>query len=166
MKNYKLSLMTAVLLTILTITFATAGDKRGELSDPTHLRDGIDLAVQEPYQKGATVTLSPGEAGENVSIDVPSGKLFVVETVTAYGSAPFDQRISLSLATHIAPDNTYRSHYLTSERHTVSGETYHRATHSLKVYGDTPSINVRVDRNTAPDTVTFRFMVSGYLVTK
>jgi hypothetical protein len=166
MKNCKLSLLTAALLSLLTITFAIAGDNRVENVDRTTLTDGINLAVQEPYQKSATVTLSTGESAENLSIDVPSGKLFVIETVTAYGSAPSDQRVSLSLSTHVAPDNSYRSHYLTAERQTVNGETYYRATHALKLYADVPNFNVRVERNASPDSVTFRFTVSGYLVTK
>ena len=166
MKSYKLSIITA-LLTILAISVAIAArDTPRQPSDATNLSDGIDLAVQEPYQKSATVTLSTGESGENVSIDVPSGKLFVIETVTVSGSAPSDQRISLGLMTHIAPDLVSRQHYLTAERQTINGETYHRATHALKIYADTPYVYVRAERSSAPDTVTFRFMVSGYLVTK
>lgn len=128
--------------------------------------DGIDLTTMEPFQQSVIVTLNPGQSGVNVSIEVPSGKLFVIEQVSASGSAPSDQRIDLSLLTHIAPDLTNRTHYLLSDRQIVTGITYYKTSQTVKIYADTPNVYARVSRSASPDTVTFRFTVSGYFVNK
>lgn len=165
LKQYLLA--TAGLLffvTVISLAFTRTGHGGNQ---PARQSDGIDLTVMEPYQASATVTLSSGEIARNVGVEVPQGKLFVIEQISAYGSAPSDQRISLSLSSHIAPDSSNRSHYLLAERQTVNGTTYQRSFQTTKIYADTPSINLRVERNAASaDSVTFRFTVSGYFVNK
>ena len=128
--------------------------------------DGIDLTMMEPFQKSVVVTLNPGQSGVNVSIDVPEGKLFVIEQVSATGSAPSDQKIDLSLMTHIAPDVTSRTHYLLADRQIISGTSHYKTSQMVKIYADTPYVYTRVTRSISPDTVTFRFTVSGYFVNK
>lgn len=163
-KDFAVSL--SVVITALVISMSIAGTGLGISASAVPMSDGIDLNAQTPYQASTTITLGAGESGENVGIDVPVGKLFVIEHVSAYGSAPSDQRIDLSIATHISPDNTNRSHYLTTDRTTGNNRTYYRASQPMKVYGDTPSITTRVARSSSPDSVTFRFTVSGYLIDK
>jgi len=130
------------------------------------ISDGIDLTMMEPFQKAVVVTMNAGQSGVNVSIDIPPGKLFVIEQVSAYGSAPSDQKIDFSLMTHIAPDLTYRSHYLLADRQIISGVAHYKCSQMVKIYADTPNVYARVTRSEAPDTVTFRFTVSGYFVNK
>ena len=128
--------------------------------------DGIDLTTMEPFQKSVVVTLNPGQSGVNVSIDVPEGKMFVIEQVSASGSAPSDQKIDLSLMTHIAPDLTNRTHYLLADRQTISATSHYKTSQMVKIYADTPYVYARVTRSISPDTVTFRFTMSGYFVNK
>jgi hypothetical protein len=167
MKKLKHYLLATVgfLFFVGALTLVVTRDGHGG-SSPARQSDGIDLTVMEPYQESVTATLIAGESGKNVGIAVPAGKLFVVEQVSAYGSAPSDQRINLSVSSHIAPDLSNRSHYLLAERQTVNGTTYYRSFQTVKIYGDTPSITARVERSIATDSVTFRFTVSGYFVNK
>ena len=154
------------LLLIGAMSFVLAGN--GDKGKQTVLRqpDGIDLTVMEPFQQAVTVTLAAGESGKNVGIDVPVGKLFVVEQVSASGSAPSDQRIDLLLMSHISPDLANRSHYLQADRQISGGIAYYKTSQIVKIYADTPSLIARVARSTSPDSVTFRFTVSGYFINK
>lgn len=155
----------AVLLTAGLAVLLITNISRTASAGPVE-RDGIDLLTQQPFQKNVTVTLTAGQAGVNVGIDVPTGKLYVIEQVSLNGSAPSDQIIEFSLMSHIAPDYTNRSHYLSSERQISNSVAYYRATHPVRIYADTPYVYARVSRSASPDTVTFRFTVSGYLIDK
>lgn len=153
-----------LLLFVGAITLSSAAISYGGSS--INSPNPVDLTTMEPYQESVIVTLNSGESGKNVSIDVPGGKLFVVEQISAYGSAPSDQRIDLSVMTHIAPDMTYRSHYLLADRQTINGTSHYKSSQTVKIYGDAPNIYARVARSAAPDSITFRFTVSGYFVNK
>jgi hypothetical protein len=168
MKELKRCLLAGIgfLFLVGVVAFSSSLSGFGAKTAQAKSVDGVDLTVMEPFQAAVTVTLSAGESGKNVTIDVPSGKLFVVEQISASGSAPSDQRIELALLSHVAPDNLYRSHYLLAERQTISGTSYYKTSQMVKIYGDTPNVYARVSRSAAPDTVTFRFTVSGYFVNK
>jgi hypothetical protein len=141
-------------------------------ADPVFVRD-VDRPTAQPFQYEAEVTLTPGQGGQNTVIPVPVGKLLVIENVSAWGTAPVDQRIQqFAIMTHVAPDNVYRSHYLeftkqdngygTANEYTVSSQ-------DLRLYADTPNAYARVTRtsvNNSDSTVTFKFVVSGYFVNK
>jgi hypothetical protein len=118
----------------------------------------------EAFQQKATVKLVAGESGVNVGIDIPVGKRLVIEQVSAYGSTASDQRISFSLMTHVAPDNTYLNYYLLSQKETSGTRNYYTVSQTVKIYADVPNFYVRVSRSAAPDTATFFYTVSGYLI--
>lgn len=120
----------------------------------------------EAFQHRTTVTLAAGEAGKNVAVDIPAGKLLVIEQVSAYGSAASDQRVTFSLLTHVAPDNVYLTHYLVSNKEPGSTRNYFTVSQQVKIYADVPVFYTRVSRNATPDGATFFFTVSGYLINK
>lgn len=138
-------------------------------TNPVFVRD-VDRPTAQPFQYEVEVTLEEGFGGQNAVIPVPVGKLLVIENVSAWGTAPADQRIQqFAILTHVAPDNVYRPHYLqftkqdngygTANEYTVSSQ-------QLRLYADTPNAYARVTRVPADGTVTFRFVVSGYFVNK
>lgn len=118
----------------------------------------------EAFQQETTVKLNPGQSGVNVFVDIPAGKRLVIEQVSAYGSAASDQRITFSLLTQVDPDNTYLTHYLLADKVTSGTKNYYTVSQTVKIYADANSFTTRVSRSTAPDTATFFFTVSGYLV--
>jgi hypothetical protein len=117
----------------------------------------------EAFQQKSTVTLNPGQGGVNVGIDIPAGKRLVIEQVSAYGSAASDQRITFSLLTQVLPDTISLTHYLLSDKVTSGTKNYYTVSQTVKIYADIDVVT-RVSRSAAPDTATFFFTVSGYLV--
>lgn len=128
----------------------------------------IDRPTAQPFQYEAVVTIEDGIQGGNAAIPVPSGKLLVVEYVSAFGSAAPDQRIqTFSINTHVAPDNVLRPHYLQFEKRENGGTNYeYTVSQQLRVYADTPGASAYVFRANNNGTATFRFVVSGYFVDK
>ena len=165
LKNYIASGIGLILFVTVIALFVQTGHGGNPAANPNP-SGGIDLTTMEPFQQEVTVTLNAGQSGQNVPINVPSGKLFVIEQVSAYGSAPSDQRINFSLLTHIAPDLSSRSHRLLFDKITTSGTSYYTVSQMVKIYADTPSAYARVSRSPAIDSVTFYFTVSGYFVDK
>ena len=131
------------------------------------IRD-VDRPTAQPFQYEAVVTLDDGQSGQNVNIPIPSGKLFVIENVSAFGTAPEEQRIeSVSILTHVAPDNTYRSHLMQfTKQEGVIGTNQYTVSQQTRIYGDTPGALARVTRIQPNGTISFRFTVSGYFVDK
>lgn len=138
-------------------------------TNPVFVRD-VDRPTAQPFQYEVEVTVEEGFGGQNAVIPVPVGKLLVIENVSAFGTAPADQRISqFAILTHVAPDNVYRFHYLqftkqdngygTANEYTVSSQ-------QLRLYADTPNAYARVSRVSSTGRATFRFVVSGYFVNK
>lgn len=119
-----------------------------------------------PYQVAVVITLNPGENARNADIRVPTGKLLVVEHVSGIGYAQADQLYEFMLMTRIAPDSISRSHYLNADRDERNGLIYYTISQPITAYADAPGASVRVSRNNAYDSVTFRFTVSGRLIDK
>jgi hypothetical protein len=138
-----------------------------EAGNPVLMRD-VDRPTAQPFQYEAVVTIEDGLQGGNASIPVPSGKLLVIENVSAFGTAPASQRIqTFSINTHVAPDNTLRSHYLQfTPRDTGFSSYEYTVSQPIRVYADTPGAAAYVFRATSSGTATFRFVVSGYFVNK
>lgn len=135
--------------------------------NPVLMRD-VDRPTAQPFQYEAVVTIEDGLQGGNASIPVPSGKLLVIENVSAFGTAPDSQRIqTFSINTHVTPDNTLRPHYLQFTRRDAGSSSYeYTVSQQLRVYADTPGAAAYVFRATSSGTATFRFVVSGYFVNK
>ena len=138
-----------------------------EAGNPVLTRD-VDRPTAQPFQFEAVVTIEDGFQGGNAGIPVPSGKLLVIENVSAFGLAPASQRIqSFSINTHVAPDNVLRSHYLQFTKQDTGFSSYeYTVSQMTRVYADTPSASAYVFRATSSGTATFRFVVSGYFVDK
>jgi len=132
-------------------------------TNPVLTRD-VDRPTAQPFQQEVMVTVNDGESGQNGFITVPAGKLFVVEHVSALGSAPADQTIdNAGVLTRILPDLTQRQHYLNITKQESAGINFYRVSQQVKLYGN-GSVGVRFSRFPAVGTVTFRFTVSGYFV--
>ena len=135
-------------------------------TNPVFVRD-VDRPTAQPFQYEAIVTLGEGDGGQNTSIPVPSGKLLVIEQVSAAAFASADQRISFSILTHVAPDNAMRPHYLQSTKEEIgSGTNLYTVSQQTRIYADTPGAAARITRAGTTGTVTARFTVSGYFVNK
>jgi hypothetical protein len=128
----------------------------------------VDRPTAQPFQYEAVVTVEDGFQGGNAAIPVPSGKLLVIENVSAHGSAPDSQRIqTFSINTHVAPDNVLRPHYLQFTKQDTGFNSYeYTVSQQTRIYADTPSASAYVFRATSSGTATFRFVVSGYFVNK
>ncbi len=135
-----------------------------DAANPIYVRD-VDGAKQ-PFQQEVEVTLEPGMTAQNGGIVVPVGKLMVIEQVSATAAPPAGQRFLFSLLTHVAPDLTLRQNFLQATHETVGPSTYYLVSQSVRIYADTPSAAVRVDRIATTDTVTVTFVVSGYFIDK
>lgn len=134
-------------------------------TNPVFVRD-VDRPTAQPFQQEVIVTVNDGESGQNGFIIVPAGKLFVIEHVSALGSAPTDQTIdNVGVLTHILPDLSQRQHYLNITKQESAGVNFYRVSQQVKLYGN-GSVGVRFSRFPAVGTVTFRFTVSGYFVDK
>ena len=130
---------------------------------PVFVRD-VDRPTDQPFQQEVVVTVNDGEGGQNGFITVPAGKLFVVEQVSALGTAPADQTIeNVAVLTRIVPDLTQRQHYLNITKQESANINFYRVSQQVKHYGN-GSVGVRFSRFPAVGTVTFRFTVSGYFV--
>jgi hypothetical protein len=136
-------------------------------ANPVLVRD-VDRPERQPFQYQADVTLEEGFGGQSAAIPVPQGKLLVIEHVSAFGTAPSDQRINtFSILTHVAPDNTYRAHFLQSTKEDIgNGTNQYMVSQQLRLYADTPNAIVSISRFGATGTATVRFVVSGYFVNK
>ena len=138
-----------------------------DAGNPVLMRD-VDRPTAQPFQYEAVVTIEDGLQGGNASIPIPSGKLLVIENVSAFGTASASQRIqTFSINTHVAPDNTLRPHYLQfTPRDTGFSSYEYTVSQQVRVYADTPGAAAYVFRATSSGTATFRFVVSGYFVNK
>ena len=133
-------------------------------TNPVVIRDA-NFNAQTPYQASVDLVIGPGQGGENAEISVPPGKLFVIEHVSAFSST--NQTLdTFALLTHIAPDNTYRTHYLNNDRRQLTTGGIYTVSESLKLYADAPGVLVRATRLGSTDSVTIRYTVSGYLMDK
>ena len=134
-------------------------------TNPVLTRD-VDRPTAQPFQYEAVLTIEDGIQGGNAAIPVPSGKLLVIENVSAFGTAPAEQRIqTFSINTHVAPDNVLRSHYLQFTKQDTGFNSYeYTVSQPIRIYADTPSASAYVFRATSSGTATFRFIISGYFV--
>ncbi|MEQ1605434.1 MAG: hypothetical protein ABL999_11265 [Pyrinomonadaceae bacterium] len=133
-------------------------------TNPVVIRDA-NYQAQQPYQAAVDLVIGPGQGGENAEIPVAPGKLFVIEHVSAFSST--DQTLdTFALLTHIAPDNTLRTHYLNNDRRQLTTGGIYTVSESLKLYADAPGVVVRATRLGSTDSVTVRYTVSGYLIDK
>jgi hypothetical protein len=134
--------------------------------NPLSIRD-VDRPTAQPFQYEVDLTVGPGFGGQNAFVPVPAGKLLVIEHVSAFGYTPNDQEIdTFAILTHVAPDNTYRFHYLDFEKRSVGTQSTYTVSESLRLYADTPGATVRASRLGSTGSVTFKYTVSGYLVDK
>lgn len=134
-------------------------------SNPVYVRD-IDNPARQPFQQEVELTLDPGKGGENVAINVPIGKLFVIEQISASGFAPAGQKMLFSVMTHIAPDLVTRRHLLQTTNSAFGASNFFMASQSVRIYADTPSALARAERDFTTGTATARFVVSGYFFDK
>lgn len=134
-------------------------------TNPVYVRD-IDNPARQPFQQEVELMLDPGEGGENVAINVPIGKLFVIEQISASGFAPAGQKMLFSVMTHISPDLVTRKHLLQTTNSTFGASNFFMASQSVRIYADTPSALARVERDFTTGTATARLVVSGYFVDK
>src|SRR5262249_52275501 len=136
------------------------------MQDPVTLVRDVDNPTKQPFQVEVKVTAAAGVSGQNGSISVPSGKLMVIEHVSARGTSPVGQTLMYSVSTHLIPDLTLRSTILPTTSQPFGNLNFFYASHALRLYGDAPGISVRVDRDASTGTASTSFVVSGYFVDK
>ena len=145
-----------------------AGLVRGGASsaDPITLVRDVDNPTKQPFQQEVKVTVASGLTAGNNLISIPSGKLFVIEHVSVQGKAPAGQNLLYSIYSHVAPDLTERKHIFPATPQVFGANTFYLVSESLRLYADTPSITVYVDRDATAGSASALFVVSGYFVDK
>ena len=133
-------------------------------ANPVFVRD-VDRPTAQPFLKEVTVTVPPGFGGENADLEIPVGKLVVIEQVSVYGTSPANEVIQqFAIANRVPPDNVYRPHYLQFTKQEIQPglNAYTVGSQQVRIYAG-PGSFARVARigNT---TVSFRFIISGYFV--
>jgi len=136
------------------------------LANPVLVRD-VDRPTAQPFEQQVAVTIPDGGGGENAFFSIPSGKLLVIQQVSAIGTAPSGQKLHFSILSHVAPDFTQRIHWLSAEHEQGFPETFYVQSQQVQIYADASQGYVRIDRvggNTGTASATF--VVTGYLVNK
>ena len=134
-------------------------------SAPLPTRD-VDNPARQPFQRFLVGALNEGEfnAGDPVSITVPSGKRLVIEYVSFIGLIPTGQKLRVRVDAHAGGS---ASHHLTlsNEGSFQGGKEDYKASQLVRIYGD-PETDVMfgVARNNGTGTCSFNISVSGYLV--
>jgi hypothetical protein len=136
------------------------------MDDPVTLVRDVDGPTKEPFQTEVKMNIVSGLSLGSGFIDVPLGKLMVIEHVSVQGTAPAGQNIFPSIYTHVAPDLTLRKHIFPAKNQVFGANTFFLVSESLRLYSDGPSITVRIDRDTTTSTCSATFVVSGYFVDK
>jgi len=134
-------------------------------SSPVLVRD-VDRPTSQPFQAEVQVTLGDGQGGQNGFISVPTGKLFVIEQVSAQGTTPAGQRARFSILTHVAPDLVSRTHLLQTSKENEGSNDFFMASQQVRIYADAPGPLLRATRDFTTGTASFTFVVSGYFVDK
>src|SRR5262249_22229823 len=126
-------------------------------SNPLPVRN-VDGPTRQPFQQQVQVTLDPGALGQNAGVTVPSGKLMVIEQVSAQSFPPAGQKVLFSILTHVVPDLTLRGNLLQTTSDTFGGSSFFMASQSVHIYADAPGALVRVDRDSSSGTVNATFV--------
>jgi len=146
--------------------FGKSGESFARMEDPVTLVRDVDGPTKEPFQTEVKMNIVSGLSIGNGFIDVPLGKLMVIEHVSVQGTAPAGQNIFASIYNHVAPDMTLRKHIFPAKNQVFGANTYFLVSESLRLYSDGPSITVRIDRDTTTSACSAAFVVSGYFVDK
>jgi hypothetical protein len=146
--------------------FARSSESFARMEDPITLVRDVDNPTKQPFQTEVKVTVASGLSAAVGSIDVPSGKLMVIEHVSIQGTAPAGQSIFPSISSHVVPDLTLRKQIFPPKSQVFGTSNYFLVSESLRLYADAPSIGVRLDRDAFAGTCTALFVVSGYFVDK
>ena len=129
---------------------------------PILVRD-VDRPTAQPFEQEVDVAMSDGQGGENAFFTIPSGKLLVIEQVSAFGTAPAGQRLSFSILSRVLPDLTQRPHHLSSVQDL---QTFYVQSQQVRIYADA-NVGVRINRGTANTGIaTATFVVTGHLINK
>lgn len=136
------------------------------MDDPVTLVRDVDGPTKQPFQTEVKVTVASGLSAANGFIDVPSGKLMVIEHISVQGTAPAGQSIFPSITSHVVPDLTLRKQIFPAKNQVFGTSNYFLVSESLRLYADAPSITVRLDRDAFTGTCSAFFVVSGYFVDK
>lgn len=153
-------------LVMMLATSGRGGESHARMEDlPLLVRD-IDNPTRQPFQEEVKVTVPVGLTSQTGTILVPTGKLMVIEHVTARGTTPAGQNVLYSITNHVVPDLTLRKHVFPATQQTFGASTTYIVSESLRLYADSPSIGVRIDRDGTAGSISATFIVSGYFVDK
>jgi hypothetical protein len=136
------------------------------MEDPVTLVRDVDGPTKQPFQTEVKVTVAAGLTSNTGSIDVPVGKLMVIEHISVQGTAPAGQNVFASITNHVAPDLTLRKHIFPAKNQVFGTSNYFLVSESLRLYADAPGIGVRIDRDASTSIASAAFVVSGYFVDK
>jgi hypothetical protein len=153
-------------LAVMLPSLAKSGESFARMEDPVTLVRDVDNPTKQPFQTEVKVTVAVGLTANTGSIEVPLGKLMVIEHVSIQGTAPAGQSIFPSITSHVVPDLTLRKHIFPAKNQVFGASNYFLVSESLRLYADGPSIGVRIDRDSSTGSSSALFVVSGYFVDK
>src|SRR5689334_1255620 len=154
------------LIGCMAVIFASFGRGGASSADPITLVRDVDNPTKQPFQQEVKVTVASGLTAGSSFISIPTGKLLVIEHVSVQGKAPVGQNAFFSIYNHVAPDLTERKHIFPATNEVFNGGNWFLVSESLRLYADSPSITVYVDRDATSSTAQALFVVSGYFVDK
>jgi len=132
-----------------------------QVGNTVAVRD-TDNPARHPFEADVDVAILDTFGGNNATLaTVPSGKVLVVEHLSAVAFLPPGQKFSAGVNIDFV-----RTHHLVSTaRGAFGGNELFEISQPIRLYvGPGSSLNVRVDRDTGSGAGQARFTVSGYLV--
>lgn len=133
-------------------------------SDPVLVRD-INNPALEPFHTTILADADDGSAVGREHLSIPTGKLLVVENVSAVVSLPIGQKvIRLGVKTEI-PHMGLVEHFIPSQfqgTQTADRDIF-IAGQPMRLYAD-PQLNVAFERDSFDGHASAQFAISGYLV--
>jgi hypothetical protein len=132
-----------------------------DTTKPVPVRD-VDNG-QQPFQRRLTLTVDAGSAGSSGTIPVPSGKRWIIETVTARADLePGDTPNRLEITTGFLIDLSIS---VSKQGVSLDGKEAYVGTHYMRAYAN-PASNVSVlfTRSNTTGGALAVIVISGYLV--
>ncbi len=120
----------------------------------------------QPFQAKVQIQTPPGLCCDNAFVDVPDGKLLVIEYVSAWGFANGNQTFQFEVGTMLSGDTVHTSHYIPVKQRIFDNNTNEIAGQEVKLYADAGAGHVllRMGHSDTQTAATVWMTISGHLV--